>query len=171
MGTTERMALPYPEPTDPVANGANDIRALAEAIEAVPGACLWTSTLYVPHTDDSMNGQIDYAYGDYVLVARPTLAVVQVASIYMRPDRAHALSASVWTAAALEPGGSAGRTIDTTPVVNSAGALYTPIGTLNGSWLLPANTAMSWYVRLTGVQGGPTPFAYSYSITMSRYAA
>ena len=34
MGTTPTFLLPYPEPTDPVANGAADIRALAEKVES-----------------------------------------------------------------------------------------------------------------------------------------
>lgn len=33
-GTTTSQKLPYPDPTDPVANGANAIRALAEAVDA-----------------------------------------------------------------------------------------------------------------------------------------
>ena len=34
MGTTTKLLLPYPEPTAPVANGADDIKALANRIEA-----------------------------------------------------------------------------------------------------------------------------------------
>lgn len=33
-GTTPRLGLPYPDPTDPVTEGANDIRRLAESVEA-----------------------------------------------------------------------------------------------------------------------------------------
>jgi hypothetical protein len=36
MGTTAKWGYPYPEPTDPVADGAAAIRALAEAIDVSP---------------------------------------------------------------------------------------------------------------------------------------
>jgi hypothetical protein len=38
MGTTTKLLLPYPEPTDPVAAGADAIKALAQAIDTtLPG--------------------------------------------------------------------------------------------------------------------------------------
>lgn len=46
MPTTPRYALPYPNPTDPVAEGAANIRALAERTEAVFESDPWRS--YVP---------------------------------------------------------------------------------------------------------------------------
>lgn len=47
MGNTANLALPYPENTDPLANMALAVKALAEAIDAgVGGSAGWTAVVF-----------------------------------------------------------------------------------------------------------------------------
>jgi len=77
MGSTPIYGLPYPEPTDPVANGAADIRGLAEAVE--------------PRLS-SLNGAVTALTGQgykghaYSAVTHPGIAAAEVNLNGMRVD-------------------------------------------------------------------------------------
>lgn len=50
MGTTTPHSLPYPEPTDPIAGGADAIKALAEALELKLPRMITTEFQSTPYT-------------------------------------------------------------------------------------------------------------------------
>jgi len=64
--TTPILGLPYPDPADPAANGADDIRALAEAVDGQVGGALVSASrlgVILPGTG-SQFGLIMYGWAE-----------------------------------------------------------------------------------------------------------
>lgn len=173
MGTTTQHGLPYPEPTDQVAEGANAIRSLAEAVDSklhAPGQRVFASSIHTPHTDMVMDGNFDHYITDVGSFPFPTVTVCTCSTIWLKCDRQTTVSATLYTTNLTEPGGAGGRTMDRSPSWPSNGAGYNPLGTLQAHHPLAAGGTFVWILRLTGPIGGPTAASYSFTVTLERFA-
>jgi len=105
MGTTPKLGLPYPEPTDPVAAGANAIRDLALALDAQTPRVI--GRVFGPGADQNIP-----ANGATVDVTGMTLTWTAVAGRRYR---------YVWNTNVTTLGATAAGTLS---IVNAAGSAY-----------------------------------------------
>jgi hypothetical protein len=122
--------------------------------------------------DTFMNATADIDITDVTPYPFPTIFDISVSALYMKPDRATPVSASMWSTVHQVPDAPGnGAMLTYAEAVNSGGAGWTALGDMSASFIVPANSGVGMYLRLNGVQGGPTQYSYSALVTKKRWKA
>lgn len=143
MGTTT-SGLRYPEPTDPVAQGAAAIHNLADDV-TTRGAKMLGAAVMAPVTLGAPGGTLGLTQTALTIAAVPYPRIVQVSLVETLG------SATAFCTFTIRQGGTA---------VNAGCRAITPQHTFRTTWteLVPANTSRSYDATVTSAAAATVPY-------------